>query len=284
MLKGTLSRAGAATRPRAFHASFESEQDADEAAIHIAVAVVSAEAVVAADRGRSYAGDFADRCIGAGAVHIEAGVTGRVGIGHAGAFAVPVTVDVGTTRRDAGTIALLIARLMNPNALLTGVGGVLAEIVRRAVRIEFTWDAPIDANAVFAVEALEAVRLFAAPGGSSNASLALTRQGDAVAPAGTIGAREACAAHRVRTLRDRSALLGRTSGLDADTARHAVDVCVAKPFYRALLTERARRADVHGGAAGPAEARNAPAARVAACASGASSRSSAATASAHAVV
>jgi hypothetical protein len=158
---------------------------------------------------------------------------------------------------------LFFARLMNPNALLAVVGRVQAEMVLRAVRIVITRDAPIDADAVFAVEAFEAVRLQTAPGRRPNASRALARQGDALAPAGTIDCRKACAAHRIRALLDRDTLLGRTSGLDAGAARHAIDVGVAEVIDRTPAAKRAGRADLPGGG------RYAPAACVAACPSGA---------------
>ena len=157
---------------------------------------------------------------------------------------------------------------MNPNALLAVVGRVLADVVLRAVRIVFTRDAPIDADAVFAVEAFEAVRLQAAAGRRPNASRALARQRDALAPAGTIACR-AWAAHRMRALLDRLTLLSRTSGLDAGAARHAIDVGVAKAQGWAVPAKRAGRAHVPGGATAPAEAGYAPAACVAACPSGA---------------
>ena len=158
---------------------------------------------------------------------------------------------------------------MNPNALLAVVGRVRADVVLRAVRIVFTRDAPIDADAAFAVEAFKAMRRQAAPGRRPNASRALARQGDALAPAGTIACRVACAAHRMCALLDRLTLLCRTSGLDAGAARHAIDVGVAKALCRAPPAKRAGRADLPGGATAPAEARYAPAACVAACPSGA---------------
>jgi hypothetical protein len=165
---------------------------------------------------------------------------------------------------------LFFARLMNPNALLAVVGRVQAEMVLRAVRIVITRDAPIDADAVFAVEAFEAVRLQTAPGRRPNASRALAREGDALAPAGTIACRKAGAAHRMCALLDRLTLLGRTSGLDAGAARHAIDVGVAEVIDRTPAAKRAALADLPGGATAPAEARYAPAACVAACPSGAS--------------